>query len=95
MRVGSIPYQALLEALATCDVCASAETLVELERVLDLEKFDRYLDRALRQEFAAVVRRSVHLFAVKNDDLGQSILSAAILKTISSLHWLWTLKPIF
>jgi uncharacterized protein len=69
LRIGSIPHRALLEAFATCDVCASAETLVELERVLDLEKFDRYLDRGLRREFVALIRRSVHLFAVKNDDL--------------------------
>jgi predicted nucleic acid-binding protein len=35
LRIGSIPHQALLQALATCDLCASAETLVKLERVLD------------------------------------------------------------
>ena len=35
LRIGSVPYQALSEALATCDVCASAETLAELEQVLD------------------------------------------------------------
>jgi putative PIN family toxin of toxin-antitoxin system len=69
LRVGSIPHQALLEALSTCDLCASAETLVELERVLDLEKFDHYLDRGLRRQFVALIRRSVHLFAVKVDDL--------------------------
>ena len=27
--------------LASCDVCASAETLAELEQVLEREKFDR------------------------------------------------------
>jgi len=69
LRIGSIPHQALLEALATCDVCASAETLVELERVLDREKFDRYLDRTSRSEFVALIRRHVHLFAVQNTDL--------------------------
>jgi putative PIN family toxin of toxin-antitoxin system len=69
LRIGSIPHQALLEALSTCDLCASAETLVELERVLDLEKFDRYLDRGLRRQFVALIRRSVHLFVVKEDDL--------------------------
>jgi len=69
LRIGSIPHQALLEALATCDVCASAETLEELERVLDREKFDRYLDRASRLEFVALIRRHVHLFAVQDADL--------------------------
>jgi putative PIN family toxin of toxin-antitoxin system len=69
LRIGSIPHQALLEALATCDVCASTETLIELELVLDREKFDRYLDRAARSEFVTLIRRHVHLFAVRNTDL--------------------------
>ena len=69
LRIESIPHQALLEALATCDVCASAETLYELERVLDREKFDRYLDKTSRLEFVALIRRRVHLFAVQEADL--------------------------
>lgn len=69
LRIGSIPHQALLKALAACDLCASAETLAELERVLELRKFDRYLDRELRREFAALIGRNVLLFAVGKDDL--------------------------
>lgn len=69
LRIGSVSQRALLEALATCDLCASAETLVELERVLDREKFDRYLERAARREFVALIRRQVHLFAVRDADL--------------------------
>jgi putative PIN family toxin of toxin-antitoxin system len=69
LRVGSVPYQALLEALGAWDVCASAETLAELEQVLGREQFDRYLDRASRREFVALIRRNVHLFAVQNADL--------------------------
>ena len=69
LRIGSVPYQALLEALGTCDVCASAETLAELEQVLERGKFDRYLDRASRHEFVALIRRNVHLFAVQDADL--------------------------
>jgi putative PIN family toxin of toxin-antitoxin system len=69
LRIGSVPYQALLEALGTWDVCASMETLAELEQVLGREKFDRYLDEASRREFVALIRRQVHLFAVKNADL--------------------------
>jgi predicted nucleic acid-binding protein len=34
LRIGSVPHQALMQALASCDVCASAETLAELEQVL-------------------------------------------------------------
>ena len=41
LRIGSVPHQALMQALASCDVCASAETLAELEQVLEREKFDR------------------------------------------------------
>jgi putative PIN family toxin of toxin-antitoxin system len=69
LRVGSVPYQALLEALGAWDVCASAETLAELEQVLGREKFDRYLDGALRREFVVLIRRNVHLFAVEDADL--------------------------
>lgn len=69
LRIGSIPHQALLEALASCDLCASAETLAELEGVLDRGKFDRYLARASRSEFVALMRRHVHLFAVQNTSL--------------------------
>ena len=70
LRIGSIPHQALLKALASYDLCASAETLAELERVLDREKFERYLDRASRREFVGLIRRHVHLFAVHNAGLG-------------------------
>ena len=68
LRIGSVPHQALLKALASCDVCASAETLAELEQVLDRDKFDRYLDRELRRSFVALMRRHVHLFAVQDAD---------------------------
>jgi uncharacterized protein len=69
LRIGSVPYQALLEALGTCDVCASAETLAELERVLEREKFDRYLDQPSRGDFVALIRRNIHLFAIQPVDL--------------------------
>ena len=45
LRLGSVPDQALVKALRTCEVCASLETLNELAQVLDRKKFDRYLDR--------------------------------------------------
>jgi uncharacterized protein len=69
LRVGAVPYQTLLEALGAWDVCASAETLAELEHVLGRKKFDRYLDRASRDEFVALIRHHVHLFAVRDADL--------------------------
>lgn len=65
LRVDSVPYQALHSAMALYDVCASAETLAELERVLLLRKFDRYLDRDSRKQFVGLLHRHVQLFAVK------------------------------
>jgi putative PIN family toxin of toxin-antitoxin system len=69
LRIGSIPHQVLIMALGTCDVCASDETLRELERVLKRKKFDRYVDRDSRGEFAALIRRHVHLFSVGDGGL--------------------------
>jgi len=68
LRPGSIPDRALLKALRTCDVCASLETLAELELVLGREKFDRYQDREFRLAFVALIRRTVRLFAVTDAD---------------------------
>jgi len=69
LRPGSVPDQVLLKALRTCEVCASAETLDELARVLDRKKFDRYLDKESRRAFVALLRRHVHLFAMQPADL--------------------------
>lgn len=91
LRIGSIPYQALVKGLATCDICASEETLAELERVLTFKKFDRFLDRTSRREFAAQIRRHAYLFVVKSEDL-TAVLVAAISTTTSFLHSLWLLK---
>ena len=68
LRIGSVPYQVLLEALGAWDVCASVGTLAELERVLGHKKFDRYLDRASRREFVALIRHNVRLFSVSDAD---------------------------
>jgi putative PIN family toxin of toxin-antitoxin system len=66
LRSGSVPEQALMKALRTCEVCASAETLDELARVLERDKFDRYLDRDSRRAFVALLRRHVRLFDVQD-----------------------------
>jgi putative PIN family toxin of toxin-antitoxin system len=50
-------------------MCASEATLAELTRVLDRDKFDRYLDRNSRREFVEFHRRRVHLFAVADGDV--------------------------
>ena len=65
LRMGSVPHQALLKAMGSCDVCVSVETLAELSAVLDRDKFDRYLDGESRRGFVALIVRQTHLFAVQ------------------------------
>jgi putative PIN family toxin of toxin-antitoxin system len=69
LRVGSVPHQALQQALSTCTLCASEETLGELETVLGRDKFDAYLDRESRRAFAALIRRNAQIFVVEESDL--------------------------
>jgi putative PIN family toxin of toxin-antitoxin system len=69
LRAGSVPSQALLHALGSGDVCASAGTLAELEMVLRRRKFNRYLDSESRMKFVALARLNVRLFAVADSDL--------------------------
>jgi putative PIN family toxin of toxin-antitoxin system len=69
LYTGSIPDQALTKALESFDLCASVETLTELEQVLDRGKFDRYRDRDSRHAFVATIRRRSLLFAVEFTDL--------------------------
>jgi uncharacterized protein len=69
LRIGSVPYQALQEALGGWDLCASAETLAELERVLEHTKFNRYLDLVSRRDFVALIRHHIHLFPVRDGDV--------------------------
>jgi len=64
LKVVSVPRQALLKALSSCELCASDETLAELEQVLERDRFDRYLNLESRRAFVALIRRKVHLFAV-------------------------------
>jgi uncharacterized protein len=68
IRIGSKPHQAMLHAFARCEVCASAETLAELERVLERSVWDAYADRDSLREFAALYRRNVRLFSVEEAD---------------------------
>ena len=105
MRVGSIPYQALVKALATCEVCASVDTVAELRTVMARKKFDRYLDRELRLEFVALVTRHVRLFAVpvgavlpasrdaKDDKFLALVLAAEAAALVSSDEDLLVLHP--
>mgnify|MGYP003376606168 CR=1 FL=1 len=64
LRLNSLPRQAYLKALEGFELCASVETLAELERVLYREKFDRYLPLAERLAFLETYRASVEVFEV-------------------------------
>ncbi len=68
LKPGSVPHSALSQALARCDVCASAQTWLELEQVLQRKRFDRYLGREARTEFVALLRQGMHFFAVTPAD---------------------------
>ena len=68
LKPRSVPHQALLHALAWYDVCASVQTWLELERVMQRDRFDRYIARDARLEFAAMMRRSMHFFPVMQAD---------------------------
>ena len=49
LRIGSLPHRTLLKARVEGFLLASSETLAELEKVLLREKFDRYVERSLRE----------------------------------------------
>jgi len=49
LRLGSTPHRALLKARMEAELLASEETLAELYRVLMRPKFDRNVDRELRE----------------------------------------------
>jgi putative PIN family toxin of toxin-antitoxin system len=49
LRNGSFPHLALLKARTEARLLASDETLAEFREVLMREKFDRFVDRALRE----------------------------------------------
>ena len=71
LRVGSMPHRALAHALATGELCASASTLAELDKVLLRAKFNRYQPSDVRQEFAAVVRRHSSLFVITESEVSK------------------------
>ena len=68
LKPDSVPHRALLLALARGDVCASVQTWLELERVMQHRRFDRYLARGMRLEFVAMLRQSMQFFAVTPAD---------------------------
>lgn len=68
LREGSVPDQAVTKAFASCVVCASAETLDELERVLRNDRFDSYLGKNARQSFVVLICERTRLFAIQDSE---------------------------
>ena len=64
LKPGSVPHQALTQALARGDVCASVQAWLELERVMQRGRLERYLPADALAKFAALLRRSMHFHAV-------------------------------
>jgi putative PIN family toxin of toxin-antitoxin system len=69
LRLDSIPHQAVLQAMRSCDLCASEATLNELKEVLARAKFRRYLTDAAREKFVQRIENSVRRFVVREDAL--------------------------
>lgn len=67
IRPASVPGLALQKALLAYTVCASAETLAELDTVLGRPKFDSYAPRAVRAAFVAGMRGHMRVFVVTQD----------------------------
>jgi len=64
IRPDSVPALAFEKALLQFEICASLETLEELEQVLLRSKFDRYLPLEMRREFVDSYRRYVAMVDV-------------------------------
>jgi len=64
IRPESVPALALEKALLQFEICASDETLAELETVLMRPKFDPYVRTDLRREFVTGFRERVTMIAV-------------------------------
>ncbi|MFO1193764.1 MAG: putative toxin-antitoxin system toxin component, PIN family [Rhodoferax sp.] len=68
LKVGSPPHRALLHAVATSDVCASPQTWMELNEVMQRPRLDRFMDRSTRMTFVAILRQHMRFFPVSPED---------------------------
>jgi putative PIN family toxin of toxin-antitoxin system len=62
LRQDSIPYQALMRAFCSFQICISEETLGELKEVLTRDKFIRYLNREDSLLFIGLIEDKARLF---------------------------------
>lgn len=68
LQVGSVPHRALGLVLAAGQLCASAQTLTELQEVLRRPRFDRHLPLETRREFFDIVASAAVVYEVLADD---------------------------
>ena len=68
LKLGFVPHQALMQALARYEVCASVQTWLELDQVMQRDRFDRYLARSARSDFVALLRTYLHFYPVTLED---------------------------
>src|ERR1700728_1080530 len=71
LRPSSVPEQALQRAILFNRLYATRETLGELERVLRLKKFDRYIGLDSRLGFVEKLRRDASLSSVPKELLAK------------------------
>jgi putative PIN family toxin of toxin-antitoxin system len=64
IRSGSIPDRALRKALDECEVCASIDSLSELEEVLVRPKFNQYLGGEARRKFMNLAHENFRVFSM-------------------------------
>jgi uncharacterized protein len=69
LRRGSTPRKALNLALSRCELCASIETLAELETVLARPHFLRYAPAEARLAFASLVRTGSRMISIDASSL--------------------------
>jgi putative PIN family toxin of toxin-antitoxin system len=71
LRPDSLPHRVLLTAVRQYEVCASTDTLSELNEVLARPKFNQYLDVDTRSEFMSLVHESFRRFSVPSFTAGE------------------------
>jgi len=84
LRRGSTPWRVVRDVLECGELLVSADTLAEFEEVLRRPKFDRYVSRALREQFLTTLPAfSTHVAIVERvqacrDPQDDKFLEAAV-----------------
>lgn len=68
-RAGSVPDQALQQALGSFELCICAKVLAELRAVLSKPRFDRCITIEAREAFLELLRRNGTSFLIGESEL--------------------------